>query len=113
MQGLVQCVGCVGDFRHQVFRPPFQATGTGPGGVALRAEQPPAQFGGLHTRQVCGERAVRGVEDVVPLVEDISRGHQTLIQAAKRRLHHDQGMIGHDNPRRLARRTARSMKHLS
>ena len=38
--------------------------------VALRAQQPAPQFGGFHARETGAEEGIRGVEQVVALVED-------------------------------------------
>ena len=81
---------------QQVGQAAFQAAGAA-AAAALSAEQPAAQVGGLDAAQMRAEGAVGGVEEVMPLVEDVAERPRRVVEPAHRRLHHDQRMVGdHD-----------------
>src|SRR5690242_16184236 len=66
---------------------------------ALVPQDPATHLGGLETGEVQREGAVRRVEHMVPLVEDVARRQPGVAEPAECGLDHDEGMIGDDEAR--------------
>ena len=65
--------------------------------ASLGAQKPAPQVGGFDAAQMRAEGAVGGVEQVMALVEHVAQRPRGVVEAAHRRLHHDQRVVGdHD-----------------
>ena len=67
--------------------------------AAFGAEDPAAQLAPLPARQPHRKGAVGGLEQVVAFVENVAGRHRRVVEPAKRRLGHDQRMVGDDEAR--------------
>src|ERR1700747_166596 len=54
-----------------------------PAPTGLRADDPAAQLAPLLAGQASGERTVRGLQEVMSLVEDIARRHRCIVEFAE------------------------------
>ncbi len=75
--------------------PPQPAGAAAPAG--LDAEQPAPEIRGLLAGERQREGAVGGVEDVMPLIEDVAVRQISVVEPAERRLDHDEGVVGDDD----------------
>ena len=81
---------------QKIAEAPFQAAGAA-AAAALGAQKPAPEVGGFDAAEMRGEGAVGGVEQVMALVEHVAQRPRGVVEAAHRRLHHDQRVVGdHD-----------------